>query len=92
MTRKAPRMDEINASRLKRPIHPMPDFVREALEAHGLMARFRLRPPYQQNDYLRWIAAGKREETRQKRLRQTLGELRGSDAYMGMPYQAKLDP
>ena len=42
-------------SPLKRPLYPMPEFVREALEARGLMEVYYERPPYQQNDYIGWI-------------------------------------
>ncbi|HEY9745112.1 MAG TPA: YdeI/OmpD-associated family protein [Oculatellaceae cyanobacterium] len=76
-------------SRLKRPRHPMPDFVRKALETHGLMTAYQSRPPYQQNDYLGWINQAKREETRQKRLQQMLDELRLGNVYMKMPYRPK---
>jgi len=69
--------------------YPMPEFISEALEQSGLWERYRARPPYQQNDYLGWIARAKREDTRQKRLAQMLDELRAGDAYMGMAYNAK---
>ena len=42
-------------SDLKRPRHPMPDFVKRALEERGLMAEYQERPAYQQNDYIGWI-------------------------------------
>lgn len=69
--------------------HTMPDFIAAALEQDGLLERYHARPPYQQNDYVGWIARAKREDTRQKRLAQMLDELRAGDAYMGMAYQAK---
>ena len=34
------------ASRLKRPRHEMPEYIREALLARGLMDAYRSRPPY----------------------------------------------
>ena len=37
---------------LSRPLQKMPDFVREALRARGLMGAYEARPPYQRNDYL----------------------------------------
>ena len=76
-------------SGLRRPINPMPEFVKAALESQGLMSAFEKRPPYQRNDYLGWIARGKRAETREKRLLQMLEELRAGDRYMRMPYRAK---
>ena len=45
-------MNKQTPSRLKRPIYPMPDFVRQALTERGLMDAYRARPPYQQNDYI----------------------------------------
>ena len=72
---------------LKRPLHPMPEFVRDALLQRGLMEAYQERPPYQRNDYLGWIARAKRQETREKRLAQMLDELAGGDRYMGMVYR-----
>jgi len=76
-------------SRLKRPRYPIPDFVREALLARGLMDAYRARPAYQQNDYLGWIGRAKREATAQKRLAQMLDELESGDVYMKMAYRPK---
>lgn len=64
----------------------MPDFVRKALEERGLMAAFRERPSYQQNDYLRWITKAVRQETKEKRLRQMLDELEAGGVYMKMAH------
>ena len=82
-------MDTEKPSRLKRPRYPMPDFIREALEAHGLSEAYFSRPPYQQNDYIGWITRAKREQTKAKRLTQMLDELAGGDRYMKMAYSAK---
>ena len=71
----------------RRPRHPMPDFVREALEEHDLIAAYDARPPYQRNDYLGWISRAKREDTRQRRLAQMLDELRLGDVYMKMAWR-----
>jgi uncharacterized protein YdeI (YjbR/CyaY-like superfamily) len=68
----------------------MPAFVRSALDARGLMPAYRLRPPYQRNDYIGWIARAKLPATRHKRLEQMLDELARGDAYMKMAYTAKL--
>lgn len=76
-------------SRLKRELHPMPDFIREALAAKKLTAAYEARPPYQRNDYIGWITRAKLPETQQKRLAQMLEELARGDAYMKMPYRAK---
>ena len=55
--------------------HPMPDFVRDELEAHGLTAA------YQQNDYLGWIMRGKHASTGEKRPAQMLAGLEQGDVH-----------
>jgi uncharacterized protein YdhG (YjbR/CyaY superfamily) len=67
----------------------MPDAIREALERAGLMEAYRLRPPFQRNDYLGWIARAKQSQTKEKRLNQMLDELRDGHLYMGMAWKAK---
>jgi uncharacterized protein YdeI (YjbR/CyaY-like superfamily) len=75
-------------SNLKRPRHPMPDFVKRALEERGLMEAYKERPAYQQNDYIGWINQAKRQETKEKRLRQMLDELEIGGVYMNMEHPA----
>lgn len=72
---------------MKRPPHSMPADVAAALSGAGLRARYDARPWYQRNDYLGWIAAAKRDTTRQKRLAQMLDELRAGDVYMKMAWR-----
>jgi uncharacterized protein YdeI (YjbR/CyaY-like superfamily) len=67
----------------------MPDYMREALETRGLLQAYKSRPPYQQNDYIGWIARAKRPETREKRLNQMLDELEKGDVYMKMAWKPK---
>jgi uncharacterized protein YdeI (YjbR/CyaY-like superfamily) len=74
---------------MKRPAHPMPDFVRDALEARGLRDRYDRRPWYQRNDYLGWIGRAKRADTRLKRLNQMLDELDSGDVYMKMAWRPR---
>ena len=76
-------------SRLSRPIHPMPDYIMDALVEHGLVDAYMGRPAYQQNDYIGWITRATRAETRQKRLDQMLSELESGDLYMKMAYTPK---
>ena len=64
----------------------MPPDVREALHERDLVAAFSARPHYQRNDYLGWIARGKRPDTRRKRLQQMLTELDQGGIYMGMAH------
>ena len=75
-------------SSLKRPKQPMPEFVRSALMKRSLMSAYNERPAYQQNDYLGWINQAKRQETKEKRLRQMLAELEIGGIYMNMKHQA----
>lgn len=70
-----------------RPRYEMPDFIREALNAHDSMEAYLSRPPYQQNDYIGWINRAKLETTKQKRLNQMLDELERGGVYMKMKWQ-----
>jgi len=79
----------MKSARLKRPQHPMPEFVRTALEDRNLMGAYLQRPAYQQNDYIGWITRAKLPATRQKRLEQMLDELFRGDAYMKMAYRPR---
>jgi len=78
-------MSDTDFSSLSRPLQPMPEFVLDALEKHSLLAAYKNRPPYQQNDYLSWINRAKRLEKQEKRLHQMLEELARGDVYMKMP-------
>ena len=80
-------MEDTDFSSLSRPVQPMPQFVLDALKDRDLLAAYKSRPPYQQNDYLSWINRAKRPETKEKRLHQMLDELERSDTYMKMPYR-----
>jgi uncharacterized protein YdeI (YjbR/CyaY-like superfamily) len=73
---------------LKRARHPMPAFVKKALIEHDLMAQYKARPAYQQNDYIGWINQAKMEATKEKRLEKMLTELRKGGVYMNMTHQA----
>lgn len=77
------------STRLKRPLHPMPEFVRAALESRNLIEAYLRRPAYQQNDYVGWITRAKLPATRQKRLEQMLDELFRGDVYMKMTYRPR---
>ena len=74
-------------SGLKRAQQPMPDDVDEALRAAGLRDAYGERPAYQRNDYLAWITRAEKDETRRKRLRQMVDELREGGVYMGMAHR-----
>jgi uncharacterized protein YdeI (YjbR/CyaY-like superfamily) len=79
----------MDSSRLKRAVNPMPEDIRQRMEAEKVLAAYRFRPAYQQNDYIGWINRAKRPETREKRLAQMIAELKAGDSYMGMDYHAK---
>jgi len=72
------------AGTLTRAKNRMPDAIRSALAARGLLAAYHARPAYQQNDYLGWIAKAVRDSTKQKRIDQMLDELAGGELYMNM--------
>jgi uncharacterized protein YdeI (YjbR/CyaY-like superfamily) len=72
-----------------RPRYPMPKYMREALEARGVMDAYNARPPYQRNDYIGWITRARRIETQEKRLNQMLEELEKGDVYMKMKWHPK---
>ncbi len=61
--------------RLTRPIHPMPEFVKDALVQRGLAEAYRSRPPYQRNDYIGWISRAKQRKTQEKRWHKCLTNL-----------------
>lgn len=82
-------MKHTDLSSLSRPIQPMPEYIRRALEENGFLEAYHQRPPYQQNDYLGWINRAKRPETKQKRLEQMLDELQRGGVYMNMRYSPK---
>ncbi len=85
-------MTTTDFSNLSRPVHPIPDFVSEALIDSGLLDAYRERPAYQQNDYIGWINRAKRMETKLKRLDQMLDELRRGDVYMKMAWKPGKPP
>lgn len=91
MTRQIPEpegdiLDGKGTERLSRPLQPMPEDIRERLEARGVMDHYRSRPAYQRNDYLMWIAKAKRPDTREKRVVQMLDELEAGGVYMRMKW------
>jgi uncharacterized protein YdeI (YjbR/CyaY-like superfamily) len=79
-----------NAAR--RPRHPMPEFLRKALNERGLLTAYQDRPAYQRNDYIWWITSPKRPQTREKRLVQMLDELAKGGVYMGMSHGPSRKP
>jgi uncharacterized protein YdeI (YjbR/CyaY-like superfamily) len=77
----------IDFSKLARRRNPIPQDVKNALEAQGLMEKYCARPAYQQNDYISWINRAKNPETRMKRLDQMLAELKLGGVYMNMKHR-----
>lgn len=70
----------------------MPAYVEEALKRRRLLVAYESRPAYQRNDYLCWIGAAKRCETREKRLAQMLEELETGGVYMKMEHPPSRKP
>ena len=70
--RRSNQIPEHSKGNLTRPIHSVPQFVKDALHNNGLDDDFNARPAYQQNDYIGWITRAKRPETQLKRLNQML--------------------
>ena len=61
----------------------MPKAVSEALAAAGQTDAYAARPPYQRNDWLRWIKEAKQDATREKRIAEMIADLNAGDRYMG---------
>jgi len=76
--------------KLQRKLNPMPDYINKALEREGVKQDYLARPDYQRNDYLGWIERAKKEETKQKRLKQMLEELKVGGVYMKMKHAASI--
>ena len=70
----------------RRPVEPMPEDVRDALDARGVRADYDARPHYQRNDYLAWIRRAARAATRERRIALMLDELDRGGVYMRMPH------
>lgn len=82
-------MDQhVDTSRLKRDVYPMPQDIRERLQAEGLDAAYGARPAYQQNDYVGWITRARQPETRARRLQQMIDELHRGGVYMHMKWNS----
>ena len=76
----------------RRPVHAMPEDIREELEARQLHSACEQRRFYQRNDYVAWIGRAKRPATRAKRIEQMLTELDRGGVYMGMEHPPSRKP
>ena len=81
-----PYISDIESNNLFRDVYTMPTFIIDALKKNNLEDKYLSRPAYQKNDYVGWITRAKREETKQKRLKQMLEELKRGDSYMNMSW------
>ena len=72
---------------MKRPRYTMPADIQRTLAKRRLMAAYRARPAYQQNDYIGWITRAWRDDTRQKRLARMLHELADGGLYRGTAHR-----
>jgi uncharacterized protein YdeI (YjbR/CyaY-like superfamily) len=66
----------------------MPADVGDRLKSSDARKAYDERPAYQRNDYIGWITAAKKPETRDKRIRQMIEELKRGDIYMKMAWKA----
>ena len=71
-------------SRRERP-GGMPDFVREALNARGLMERFEAQTESRQRDVLRYLAALKSPEARARNLEKLVKQLESGQRHARVP-------
>lgn len=67
----------------------LPGTIKNILLAEDVLEAYENRPFYQRNDYIHWITDAKREETKNKRIRQMIEELRAGNIYMNMEYTGK---
>lgn len=74
---------------MARPRELMTREISDALIDHGLRDAYEARPPYQRNDYLRWIKSAKTVETQARRLAQMLDELADGGIYMKVAWQGR---
>jgi len=75
---------------MKRERYPMPEYIRQALEDNNVISDYEVRPEYQKNDYIGWIERAKRQETKEKRLKQMIDELKIGGIYMKMKHPASI--
>lgn len=61
---------------LTRPVYPIPDNVKQALDDGQLWERYAARRAYQCNDYISWVTRARRMQTRRERLARMLEGLR----------------
>ena len=71
---------------------PMPGNVRAALEKRNLMDAYLSRPPYQRDEYLKWISLALGPAAKQKRLDQMLEDLEKGNSYKGEPWTPPQKP
>jgi len=77
-------------TKLKRDKYPMPDYIKQVLDENDVVTDYESRPAYQQNDYIGWIERAKRPETKEKRLKQMVNELKAGGIYMKMKHPSSI--
>ena len=77
----------IRSFRFRRDLHPMPEFVMNALLTHQLLTAFNARPAYQRDEYLGWIGRAQPEGMQHQRLIQMLDELQRGDVFMSLLFR-----
>ena len=71
---------------------PMPGNVKGALAKHKLTDAYEARPQYQQQEYLKWIAAAAGPVAKQKRIDQMVEELGKGGVFKGEPWTPPAKP
>jgi hypothetical protein len=70
----------------RKEILELPVYIKDILVKENVLEAYQNRPFYQRNDYIHWITSAKREETKNKRIKQMLAELKAGNVYMNMAY------
>jgi uncharacterized protein YdeI (YjbR/CyaY-like superfamily) len=71
---------------------PMPGNVKGALAKKKLTDAYEARPQYQQQEYLKWIAAAAGPAAKQKRIDQMVEELEKGGVFKGEPWTPPAKP
>jgi hypothetical protein len=81
-------LDEVKVSVPYRRTGPseLPEKLRAILQSKDLLNRFRERPPYQKRDYVQWTTSPAREETKARRFKILLEDLK-TGRFMNMAYR-----
>jgi len=63
----------------------IPPYIKKVLQREGLLEKYNQQIYTYRKGYAQWIEGAKRQETKDKRMRQMIRELKERKVYMGMP-------